>query len=189
MVPAMKARLLVCVLAAAACSPSKPGPQANATYFWHVTSSTVSFGSMCSDDQTFRSMNAALTFADNSYIVYTASADDKTAPLQTCTSLDASTCMPAASGVVFDVAGAELSYETQMTTPTGSGKCDQLDTQVWLAEDMVQTLDLKISDTISLVDDDTTCAALQADAVAHSTNMEGYQGCTITFDIGGSSGQ
>ncbi len=186
----MKPRLLVCVLTAAACSPSKPGPQANTTYFWHVTSSTVSFGSMCSDDSTFRSMNAALMFADNSYIVYTASADDKTAPLQTCTSLDATTCTPAASGVVFDVAGAEHSDETQMKTAIpGSGMCNQLDTQVWLAEDMVQTIDLKISDTISLVDDDVTCAAIQADAVAHSTNMEGYQGCTITFDIGGSSGQ
>lgn len=171
----------------AACSPTPPGPQAGVTYFWLVTSSQVAFNDYCSDDPTFRMMNAPLKFADNSYVIYKGSDDGKKATLMTCTQLDPSSCTPSSSNVVFDVAGAELSFETENKQPIGSGPCNQLDTQAWILTDKVQTLDMQISDTLSLVDDTTTCNRIETDAENRSPNHKGYQGCTITFLIGASS--
>jgi hypothetical protein len=178
---------VVIAFALLACGPGKPGPVANQTYFWRVTSSNVEFGSMCSDDPQFRASNGPLKFESNSYIVYKASADDRKATLMTCTTLDPGSCLPATSGVIFDVAGAELSFATELKTPSGQGMCNVLDSQMWLMIDKSSTLDVSIADTLSLVDDMTTCDRLEADAKAASPNHMGYQGCTITFKVGASS--
>jgi hypothetical protein len=182
----MNVRPFIAVVALAACSPTPPGPQANQTYFWLVTSSSVGFNDYCSDDPTFRMNNMALQFAPNSYLVYKASADDKKATLMSCTALDPNSCTPSSSGITFDVAGAELSYETEQKMVIGTGPCNQLDTQAWVLTDHVQTLDMQIADTISLVDDPTTCTRIEMDAEATAPNHKGYQGCTITFTIGAS---
>jgi hypothetical protein len=179
--------IMAAAVTAAACSPTPPGVQPGVTYFWLVTSSAVMFNDYCSDDATFRMMNAALTFQSNSYIIYKGSDDGHTATLMTCTQLDANSCMPSASGIVFTVAGAELSYGTESKTPIGGGPCNQQDDQQWVLTDHVQTLDVQISDTLSLVDDQTTCDRIEADAEATAPNHKGYQGCTITFVVGASA--
>jgi hypothetical protein len=179
--------IVAAALGVAACSPTPPGPQPNSTYFWLVTSSAVMFNDYCSDDPTFRMMNAPLAFMDNSYIIYKGSADAKKATLMTCTALDPSTCTPSTSGIVFDVAGSELSYQTESKALIGTTMCNQQDDTVWLLTDHVQTLDVQISDTISLVDSTTDCARIEMDAEARSPNHKGYQGCTITFVIGASA--
>lgn len=170
-----------------ACGPGKPGPAANQTYFWRVTSSTVEFNSMCSDEKAFRDANGPIKFAENSFIVYRGSADAKKASLMKCMTLDANSCTPADSGIVFDVAGAELSYSTELRTFTGQGMCNILDTQTWIMTDKLQTLDVEISDTLSLVDDQPVCDQLEANAKTRSMNGMGFQGCTITFKIGASA--
>jgi hypothetical protein len=179
--------LAIAALALVACGPPKPGPQPNVTYFWRVTTSDVEFNPMCSDDPMFRQANGPLMFEANSYVVYKASSDGTTATLMSCTMLDASTCTPAKSNVVFDVTGAELNYATELKTPTGSGMCNILDTQNWLLTDMVTTMELDISDTLSLVDDPTTCDMIESQARARAPNGQGFQGCTITFKIGASN--
>jgi hypothetical protein len=180
-------------LAVVSCSPTPPGVQANSTYFWLVTSSGVMFNDFCSDDMTFRTMNAPLAFMDNSYIIYKGSADAKTATLMSCTMLDPSSCTPSSTTlpdggvgppIVFDVAGAELSYQTESKAPIGTTMCNQQDDTVWLLTDHVQTLDVQITDTISLVDSDTDCGRIESDIESRSPNHKGYQGCAITFAIG-----
>lgn len=181
--------IVIAALALVACGPPKPGPQAGVTYFWKVTSSTVEFNANCSDEPSFRMANGPLKFESNSYVVYKGSDDAKKATLMKCTMLDPSTCTPADSKVVFDVAGAEMSYATEVKTPTGSGMCNILDTQSWLLTDKVSTLDVQISDTLSLVDDPPICEQLEMNAQARAPNMKGFQGCTITFNIGATSGR
>lgn len=205
--------LSVLLLAAAglvlgACGPGKPGPQPGQTYFWRVTSSGVQFNDNCSDEPAFRAANGPLKFSTNedtngngrldpgedvngngrldgdSYIVYKGSDDGKKATLMKCTMLDPATCTPADSGVVFDVAGAEMTYATEVRTDTGSGMCKILDTQSWIVTDKLTTLDVQISDTLQLVDDPTICAQLEANAKARAPNGKGFEGCTITFAIG-----
>ena len=179
--------LLPIVVLLAACGPGKPGPRANQTYFWRVTSSTVEFNDNCSDEPAFRMANGALEFSANSYVVYKASADAKKATLMKCTMLDANTCSPADSGVVFDVAGAEMTYAFELKTFTGSGKCNILDTQSWILTDKLTTLDMQISDTLQLVDDPPICDQLEANAKSRAPNGKGFEGCTITFKIGASN--
>jgi hypothetical protein len=184
----MRPFALVTLLLAVACGPPpKPGPQPNVTYFWRVISSEVEFNSMCSDEASFRMANGPLKFESNSYVVYKASEDAKKATLMKCTMLDPGTCTPADSGVVFDVAGAEMTYATELRTATGSGMCRILDTQTWIMTDKGMTLDIEISDTLSLVDDPMTCDQLEANAKARAPNGMGFQGCTITFKIGATS--
>jgi hypothetical protein len=178
---------VLAALSLVACGPPKPGPAANQTYFWRVTSSTVEFNSMCSDEAKFRMDNTAITFQSNSYIVYKGSEDAKKATLMKCTMLDPSTCTPADSGIVFDVAGAEMSYATELKTATGSGMCRVLDTQSWIMTDKITTLDVEISDTLSLVDDPPICDHLEANAKARAPNGMGFQCCTITFKVGATS--
>jgi hypothetical protein len=180
--------LAAVMLAGVACGPAKPGPQPNVTYFWRVVSSAVEFNDNCSDEPMFRMANGPLQFEQNSYIVYRGSSDGTKAVLMSCTMLDAATCMPASSNVIFDVAGAEMSFATELKTRIGTmGTCNVLDTQTWLLTDNVSTLDVAISDTLSLVDDPATCDMIEAQAKAESTNMKGFQGCTITFKIGASA--
>jgi hypothetical protein len=188
-VAGMNARRFIAaaVVLAAACSPTPPGVQPNTTYFWLVTSSGVMFNDYCSDNMMFRNMNMALMFADNSYIIYKGSADGRKATLMKCTALDPNACMPADGNIVFDVTGAEMSYETESSQPIGGGPCNQQDDQSWILTDHVQTLDMQINDTLSLTGDMTTCNRIETDAENNSMNHKGYQGCTITFTIGGSA--
>jgi hypothetical protein len=201
-------------MAVAGCGPAKPGPQPNVTYFWKLTKSTVAFNANCTDDPKFRSDNGAIPIsvdedANNngvldpgedlnmngkldtaqSYFVYQASSDAKTATLMKCTHLDPSTCTPDPSMVVFSVAGAELDYSTELRTFTGFGMCNILDSQAWILTDKVSALDVEIDDTFSLVDDPTTCDMLEKSQEMRSPNGKGFQGCTVTFNLSATSGQ
>ena len=165
----------------------RPGVSANQTYFWRVTSSEVAFGDNCSDNTRFRMANGPLRLESNSYVIYRGSEDATQAALMSCTMLEAATCAPAMSGIVFDVAGAELSYSTEMKTPTGRGACSILNAQSWILTDMVSTIDVRIIAALSLVDDPSSCDRVEADAKAEAPNMNGIQGCTVSFTVGGSS--
>ena len=79
--------------------------------------------------------NGAIEVKENSYVVYKGSEDAKKATLMSCEQLDPNTCTPAKSGVVFDVAGAELTYAFELRTFTGSCMCNILDTQSWILTD------------------------------------------------------
>jgi hypothetical protein len=206
--------LVMTAVAVAACGPAKPGPQANVTYFWKITKSTVAFNDNCSDDPKFRSDNGPIAVSIDedanqngvldpgedlnkngkldtqaSYFVYQASSDAKSATLMKCGQLDPSTCTPDDSQVVFSVAGAELDFSTELRTFTGFGKCNILDTQAWILTDKVSTLDIEISDTFSLVDDPTTCDMLEKAQEMRSPNGKGFQGCTVTFNLSTTSGR
>lgn len=178
---------LAAALLLLACGPGKPGPQANQTYFWRITSSTVAFNDNCSDEPEFRAMNGAIEVKENSYVVYKGSEDAKKATLMSCEQLDPNTCTPAKSGVVFDVAGAELTYAFELRTFTGSGMCNILDTQSWILTDKLSTMELQISDTLQLVDDPPICDQIEANAKMRAPNGKGFEGCTITFTVTGAN--
>jgi hypothetical protein len=183
----MRFALFLAPLALFACGPGKPGPAPNQTYFWRITSSSVEFNDNCSDEPAFRDMNRAIEVKPNSYVVYQGNEDGRKATLMKCPQLDPSTCTPADSGVVFDVAGAELTYAFELRTFTGSGMCNILDTQSWILTDMLSTMELQISDTLQLVDDPPICAQIEENAKTRAPNGKGFEGCTITFKVTGSN--
>jgi hypothetical protein len=190
-------------LAVVSCSPTPPGPQPNTTYFWAVTGSTVAFNDFCTDDMTFRGLNPPFAAGANVFFIYKGSADGRTATMMDCKMLDPNTCTPHIPAlpdggtilpdggmnppIVLTVAGSELSYQTESKQPIGTTMCNQQDDIVWLITDHVQTLDVQITDTISLVDSDTDCARIEMDIESRSANHKGYQGCAITRTLTGTA--
>jgi hypothetical protein len=175
---------IIAVLALLACGgPRKAGTQANQTYFWKVVSSNIEFG-QCSDETMFRAGLMPLKFEANSYLIYKADKSNATATTQTCTTLDTSTCMPSASPVVFTVAGSELAYSTSAKSALGVDGCQLLDTTTWLLTDAVTTGSLEITHVLSEVDNAAACTAAETQVKAQSPNMQGLEGCVVTFKVG-----
>ncbi|MBL8956669.1 MAG: hypothetical protein JNK82_38200 [Myxococcaceae bacterium] len=202
----MRLFALSVVLLAAACDNSrKPGITANTTYFWRLTSAEVTFNDFCSDNMKFRTDNAApptpqpedvnrngrldpgedkdgdgkLTGAN--YFMFKGSADAKQATLLTCMFLDPATCSPSPDEVVFDVIGAELTFNVQRRRAITPGNCSLVDTQSWLFTDKGPTLSAEISHTLSLVDDPVICPQVNDSQKMASPNMQGYEGCTLLY--------
>jgi hypothetical protein len=193
----------------AGCGPRAAGAQANQTYFWRVISSELEFGT-CSDQPTFRAGLTPLKFEANSYLIYLVDKAGKTATTQACDRLDASTCKPAATPIVFTIAGTELDFSTDQKqpllsndTPCGALTCDAdhvcvntacalrdppvchlLDTTTWLLTDKGATGTLDITHVLSLVDNPADCDASDQQIKAQSPNMLGLEGCVVTFKVG-----
>jgi hypothetical protein len=179
----MRHTALIAVLLACACGPGN-------TRYWKLTSSTIAFNAYCSDNTTFRGNYEALQFQPDSYFIYTLSQDRRKALRVTCVTKDPSTCTPDKSGIVFDVdvTGKELAYSKDVRAPTGVGMCTLATAETWFLTDQGSTMSLSISDTLSLVDDPATCTRLDMDLKAVSPNGQGYQGCTISYQLAGSDG-
>ena len=175
--------LLAPVLGLLACGPRPPGTQSNQTYFWKVLSSDLVYG-ICADDPAFRMGLAPLKFEANSYLIYKASKDNKTAVTQTCDRLDPATCMPSTSKVVFTIGGTELAFSSSAKSPVGLDGCQLLDTTTWLLTDKGMTGTLEITHVLSLVDNPTACDAADKQIKSQSPNMLGLEGCVVTFKVG-----
>ncbi len=167
----------------AACGPRK-GPEADVTYFWRVTSSTVEFGD-CSDSPDFRTDIQALPFTENSYVVYKVDKAVKTAQSMTCTRLDASTCTPSESGIAFAIAGTELTFTRSLKQAIGTSGCSMQQDETWTLRDEITTFSMAIANVLSLVDGTTACDNIEANLKARSPNGLGVRGCVVTFNLGG----
>lgn len=174
----------MCLLVLLACGGS--GPQPNQTYFWKLTTSTIEFNSMCSDEATFRQKNQPIEIKPDSYFIYKVSADGKTATHMTCETFDVRTCIPHSSGLVFTIAGLEMSSARDMKQTITSSQCSINTSESWLLTDKKgSALSIEISDTFSLVGDRTDCDEIEAQAKSQAPNGKGFQGCAITMRIEG----
>lgn len=160
------------------------GPQANATYFWQVKTSTLEFGA-CSDEAVFRSDIKPLDLTDNTFLIYKVTPDGKRAISQTCTRLDDSTCTDSDAGVVFDIAGRELTFVEADKSPVGSTGCALQQTRTWTLTDATKVMTLDISNVLTLVDSPPACDQVEKDLKARSPNMLGVEGCVITSKLTG----
>ncbi|MFO0598135.1 MAG: hypothetical protein U0228_22725 [Myxococcaceae bacterium] len=180
------ARLLalgaVCALAAAC--PGYSGPQAGATYFWQIKTSTVEFGA-CSDATDFRMGIDPIPLTDNTFLVYKVSNDGKKAVTQSCTRLDARTCIDSDAGVTFDIAGKELTFTESGKTPIGTTGCSLVQTQTWTAIDATRALTVDINNVLTLEDSPPACDQVENDLKARSPNGLGVVGCVITSKLTG----
>ena len=180
-------RLMVMAAAATvlmACGPRKPGPEAEQIYFWHVRASTLEFG-QCSDDPEFRKDINPLEFGDNSYIVFKVAKDVQTAKQQTCESLSASTCTDTQGGIVFDIAGTELTFSREFKDPIGMTGCSLQQNENWTFRDEGLAFSLDIANVLTLTDATTACDNVDANLKLKSPNMQGVSGCVITWKLTG----
>src|SRR5688500_8357168 len=174
-------RFVLVVLLFAGCGPRQPGAAPNQTYFWKVTSSDVTFGT-CSDEPSFRMQLAPLKFEANSYVIYQTDSTAKTGVTQTCERVDALTCKPSTTNVIFTVAGTELLFNSSSKSElVGSGGCNLLDTTSWVLTDKGTDGTLEITHILSLVDNPSACMTAEAQLKQQAPNKIGLEGCVVTF--------
>jgi hypothetical protein len=164
--------------------PQYSGPQPNATYFWQMTGSTVEFGA-CSDAMDFRMGIEPLPISDNTFLIYKVNADGKQAVTQSCSRLDSTTCAPSDAGVVFDIAGRELTFTESDKAPIGTTGCSLQQTQTWTAIDATRAITIDIANVLTLVDSQPACDQVERDLKARSPNGLGVEGCVITSRLTG----
>lgn len=174
---------LLASLALLSCGP-RLSPEPNATYFWQIKSSTVEFGA-CSDLADFRADITPVEVSENSFLIYKVSADGATAPLQKCNTLDSKTCSDSESGIVFSVTGRELTYSETKTSPLGTSGCSLQENITWTVTDSIQTMNLDISNVLTLVNSPAACANVEDELKAQSPNMLGVEGCVISYKLSG----
>jgi hypothetical protein len=160
------------------------GPSGDGVWFWHLLTSTVAFGA-CSDNADFRKGAQPLTLTDNTFIVYKTASDAKSAVAQNCPTLDATSCTPAAGGLMWAVAGSELTAVTDKKDPVGTGGCSLEQTQTWTLDDLGATMTVEVDNVLTLVDAPAACDTIEANLKASSPNMLGAQGCVVTFKLTG----
>ncbi|MFT3711441.1 MAG: hypothetical protein QM817_27725 [Archangium sp.] len=160
------------------------GPQANATYFWQMKTSTVEFGA-CSDAMDFRMGIDPVPISDNTFLIYKVSGDGKQAVTQSCSRLDSTTCGPSDAGIVFDIAGKELTFTESSKAPIGTTGCSLQQTQTWTALDATRAITIDINNVLTLVDSRPGCDMVEADLKMRSPNGLGVEGCVITSKLTG----
>lgn len=160
------------------------GPQANATYFWQIKTSTVEFGA-CSDAMDFRMGIDPVPISDNTFLIYKVSSDGKQAVTQSCSRLDSTTCTASDAGVVFDIAGKELTFTESSKSPIGTTGCSLQQTQTWTALDATRAITIDINNVLTLVDSQPGCDSVEADLKMRSPNGLGVEGCVITSKLTG----
>ena len=177
----MRLRLCALALILVGC-PQYTGPQANATYFWQMKTSTIEFGA-CTDDADFREPLTPLMLTDNTFIIYKVSDDGKTAVSQKCDRLDSSSCAPSDGGVVFDVAGRELTFTRSQKVPIGTTGCSLQQNETWTLTDATRAMTLDLVNVLTLVDSPPACDQVEADLKMRSPNGLGVEGCVITNSL------
>ncbi len=174
--------LALACLCLAGCA--RKGPESNQTYFWQVTTSNLQWGA-CGDSSTLRGGVAPIMVAANSYLIYKVDSTGKKAVAQTCPRLDVSSCSDSTSNIVFDIAGAELTYTSERKDPVQGSTCMVQQNETWTLADKVSTMRLEIDTVLSLVGSDTDCAKLEANVRADSPNGLGVGGCVLTRKLEG----
>jgi hypothetical protein len=180
----MRLHLSIFAVALFSACPQYNGPQADATYFWQVKTSTLEFGA-CSDAMDFRMPLTALPITDNTFIIYKVSSDGTKAITQKCDRLDSATCTASDSNVVFDVTGRELNFTQSDKTPIGMTGCSLQQTETWTLTDATRAMTLDMVNVLTLVDSQPACDQVEADLKARSPNMLGVEGCVITSKLTG----
>jgi hypothetical protein len=177
-------------------APGRVGLQPDATYFWQVQRSTIEWGD-CSDAPDFRASASALPFGMNSFFIYKTDAKGTTATTQNCPEINAASCMPSNSGLVFDVfPGPELEEErSPVTEPlrvrdqngaVRDSTCSLTQVEKWVFRDQGLTFDLEINTALSVTEQTgMECKLIEDDLKARSPNGLGITGCVITFRLGG----
>lgn len=200
-------RVMAIVVVATGC-PGTVSPQPvqgrttvekNSIYFWKVASSTLEWGA-CSDAEDFRASVSALPVGMNSFLIYKTDADAKIAKAQTCTSLDPATCSDSSSGIVFNVAGTELTFvrdppskeALRVRDTTGMERdstCSLTQLETWTMRDNGPKFDLEVTNSLGLVSDTpdggAECDLIENSLISRSPNMAGVRGCIITFKLAG----
>ncbi len=179
----MRLHLLALTLLLAGC-PQYTGPQANATYFWQVKTSTLEFGA-CSDAEDFRMGLTALPITDNTFVIYKISSDGTKAITQKCDRLDSRSCTPSDSNIVFDVTGRELNFSQTNKAPIGMTGCSLQQTETWTLTDATRLMTLDLVNVLTLVDSRPACDQVENDLKTRSPNKLGVEGCVITSKLTG----
>ena len=164
--------------------PMYTGPQADATYFWQIKTSTLEFGA-CSDAPDFRMGLEPLPITDNTFVIYKVSPDGKKAVTQKCDRLQSSSCSPSDSMVIFDVTGRELNFTQSSKAPIGMTGCSLQQTETWTLTDATRAMTLDLVNVLTLVDSAPACDQVEADLKMRSPNMLGVEGCVITSKLTG----
>jgi hypothetical protein len=180
----MRRLLAVALLLACSCGPRK-GPVPGDTYFWQLDSSTVDWGTDCSDATDFRASATPVSFSSNTYIVYKVSKDGHQAISQTCTAIDSSTCTASDGGIVYDIAGTDLTFTETTKAPISTTGCSLQQDATWTLTDEITTMSLNIDNILSLVDNPTACASMETNLKNRSPNHAGVTGCVVTFALTG----
>ncbi len=170
-------------LATAACGRRTGPPKPGEVLFWRVTSSSVDFNG-CTDDAQFRDPLKPIAFDENTYLIFRVEPDGKKATALDCGSLSVSSCQPSASGVVFDIAGSELIFGRDQKSAITGTSCMLSSAQSWVLSDQGTTLDLTITNVLSLTDAATECAQFDEQVKNQSPNRLGLQGCVVNFKVG-----
>ena len=177
-------RLALSLLTLLAGCAQYTGPQADATYFWQIKTSTLEFGA-CSDAPDFRMGLTALPITDSTFVIYKVSSDGKKAVTQKCDRLDSKTCSPSESMVIFDIAGRDLTFSQTNRAPIGTTGCSLAQTETWTLTDATKQMSLNLVNVLTLVDSQPACDSVETDLKARSPNMLGVEGCVITSKLTG----
>ncbi len=179
----MRPHLILFALFLSGC-PAYTGPQADATYFWQIKTSTIEFGA-CSDEPEFRAPLTPIEITDNTFVIYKVSRDGKQATSQKCTTLDAKSCTDSDSPKVFDITGRDLVLTQTDKAPIGTTGCSLQQTETWTLTDATRVMTLDLVNVLTLVDSPPACDQVEADMKARSPNMLGVEGCVITAKLTG----
>ena len=157
--------------------------------YWKITSTSLVWGSECSDSASFRSSVQSPGLAPNTYLTYKTSADGKTATAMDCTTTDPSSCKEQVPSMVFTFDGGTASYTAPVTKqPLDIGTCNLQSGQVWSFTPGGSTLTGKVDIAFDLVDDTTSCQTYEDSMKASSPNGKGIKGCVVTLTFDGTAG-
>ena len=153
--------------------------------YWKITSSSLAWGSSCSDQAAFRGSISAPNLA-NTFLTYRHSTDGKSAIAMDCTTTDPSSCKDMVPAMVFDLAGAVGTYTAPTTkSALGTSGCSLQAAQVWTFTEGSATIGGQVAITFSLVDNAAACSTYETALEAGSPNHQGAQGCVVTISFAG----
>ncbi len=164
--------------------PRKPGPFGGEFAFWRVTSSTVDFGE-CSDEPGLRQSLGPIDAGTDRFFLYRVEKDAKTAVAQDCTHLSRTTCKDSDAGIVFAIAGNELTYTTESRAAITNTTCGLKVLETWTITDQGETCTVDVKDLLSLDGPSVECQRVEADLVRRSPNMKGVTGCVVSYTLTG----
>jgi hypothetical protein len=157
--------------------------------YWKIESSSLSFGSECSDAPSFRSSVHSPGLSPNTYLTYRTSADGKTATAMDCTTTDPSSCKEQVPSMVFTFDGGTASYTAPAEKQAlGLGKCNLQATQQWSFTPDGSTISGKVDILFDLVDDASACQTYEDSLKVSSPNGKGIKGCVVTLSFDGTEG-